>query len=421
MTFEFDDTARAVEQMARELCRREVDPVVADLEAGRVSVFEVMRRLAAALHLDTMVADPLRRRIARLRAGDTAPRGDAPDRALGDPAIAAAFVKEVARSSPGVALSIIANFGCGVTIAARGDADLVERCALPVLTFAKVGCWALTEPDTGSDAFAMRTTVRVDGAAAIVTGTKTFISNAPAADVILVYARCDGGGAAGSRDKMAILPVVVERATPGVTLGPPMAKMGMHASPTGEIAFDEVRVPRSHLLGDPARPQRAAAEQTLAGERAAIVALCLGVIERCLDDALAYATVREQFGRPLAGFQLTQAKLARMYVHRQNVKNLLLECIDLDRRAAARPRQVSAAKWYATEAALEVADAAIQILGGAGYVQGHAPERLYRDMRLWTIGGGTSEVQLLTIAKDLLRDRGFRAELDGEWERRGGR
>jgi len=416
--FAFDATLEAVEAMVRDFCAREVEPAIADLEAGRQSPYALARRMAEVFQIEAMIVEPLRSRSARRARGESlASGGSAPFNPMGDPGTAAVFAKELARVSPGFALCVVANFGCGATIAARGDAELIERCALPVLSFAKIGCWGLTEPGTGSDAFAMRTTVRIDGDHVVVNGAKTFVSNAPCADVLLIYARFDDGRPRDPHDKAAVFPVVVERGAPGLTQGPPMAKMGMHASPTGEIALDEVRVPRGCLLGDPEQPQRAAAEQTLASERLTVVAMALGVIERCLDDALRYAVEREQFGRPIAAFQLTQQKLARMYVQRENVTNLLLKCIALDRTGAARPRDVSAAKWYATESALAAADDAIQIMGGAGYVQGHAPERLYRDMRLWTIGGGTSEIQVLTIAKDLLRDHGLRAELNGDWRR----
>jgi alkylation response protein AidB-like acyl-CoA dehydrogenase len=192
-----------------------------------------------------------------------------------------------------------------------------------------------------------------------------------------------------------------------------MEKMGMHAAPTGEIFLEDVRVPRSHLLGDPDAPARDAAEETLASERAAIVAMCLGVIERCLDDSVAYAMDRMQFGKPIAAFQLIQQKLARMCVAHENVRNLMFKLIWLQENRSGTEREVSSAKWYATEAACDVALEAVQLMGGAGYMREHAPERLFRDIKLWTIGGGTSEIQQLTIAKDLLRERGFLIDLAG--------
>ena len=289
---------------------------------------------------------------------------------------------------------------------------------LKFLSLKKVGCWALTEPDSGSDAFAMRTTFRVDGNEVVIKGSKTFISNAPAADVFLIYARLDDPSRAkeNGREKQRIFPLVVERGTPGLSTGPPIEKMGMHASPTGEIFLDEVRVPRSHLLGDPDRPARDAAEETLAVERTAIVAMCLGVIERCLDDSVVYAMDRVQFDKPIAAFQLIQQKLARMYVAKENVRNLMFKLIWLQKAGGASEAEVSGAKWYATEAATAVALEAVQLMGGAGYTSEHAPERLFRDMKLWTIGGGTSEIQQLTIAKDLLRQHGFKIDLGGGYQ-----
>jgi alkylation response protein AidB-like acyl-CoA dehydrogenase len=413
--FEFDDTQQAIAEAIRQFCDREIEPVVLQLEAGEVSPYEVMRRLSEAFQLEEMVVEPLRRRIERLRRGEAPRHSDERDGLMGDPALMAIFARELARVSPGLCLCVTANMGCGVTIAARGDADLIERFAIPVLSLREVGCWGLTEPGSGSDAFAMATTVRVEGEEVVLNGSKTFISNAPAADVFLVYARLDAPSRAESagRDKQRVFPVVVARSASGLSTGPPMEKMGMHAAPTGEIFLQDVRVPRSHLLGDPDRPARDAAEETLAAERAAIVAMCLGVIERCLDDSIAYAIERVQFGKPIAAFQLIQQKLARMCVARENVSNLMFKLIWLQKSRKGTEREVSSAKWYATEAACEVALEAVQLMGGAGYTREHAPERLFRDIKLWTIGGGTSEIQQLTIAKDLLREHGFGIDLAG--------
>jgi alkylation response protein AidB-like acyl-CoA dehydrogenase len=421
MMFELDETQRAIADAVRDYCHHEIEPVVDRLERGDLSAYEVMGRLSDALGLDDLVGAPLRRKVERLRSSEP---GEIPDverkgaDALGDPVLAAVFATELARVSPGLCLCVTANMGCGSTIAAKGNAELIERVAIPVLTLRKVGCWALTEPDSGSDAFAMRTTARIDGDTVTLSGSKTFISNAPAADVFLIYARLEGEGtsAAGvrsERDKQRIFPIVVERGTPGLTTGPAMEKLGMWASPTGEIFLDDVRVPRSHLLGDPGHPAREVAEDTLAAERTAIAAMCLGVIERCLDDAITYAIDRVQFGKPIAAFQLVQQKIARMAVARENVRNLVFKLVWLQQRGGATECEVSAAKWYATEAACDVALEALQIMGGAGYVRGLAPERMFRDMKLWTIGGGTSEIQQLTIAKDLLRRRGFVIDLAG--------
>ena len=416
--FEFDETHQAISAALRKYCDQEIEPIVAKLESGEVSAYDVMRRFSVAFGLDEMIAAPLRAKIERMRGAEGPDRGpvrERPSTVVGDPAMAAVLSKELARVSPGLCLCFTASMGCGATVAARGDADLIERCAIPVLTLQKIGCWALTESESGSDAFSMRTTLRLDGDEVVINGAKAFISNAPEADFFLIYARMQGAEQAATdrRDKSRIFPVLVERGASGLSTGPAMEKMGMHASPTGEIFLDDVRVPRNHLLGDPDEPARDAAEQTLATERAAIVAMCLGVIERCLDDSVHYATNRVQFGRPIAAFQLIQQKLARMCVAHENVSNLVYKLIWMQRSGSGSEREVSAAKWYATEAACEVALEAVQLMGGAGYTREHAPERLFRDMKLWTIGGGTSEIQQLTIAKDLLRSHGFTIDLAG--------
>lgn len=409
--FEFDDTQAEMAAALRAYCTQEIEPLVSRLESGELSPYPTIRRLGETLGFGEMVGGALRKKIAHMRSGaekDEAVRSGP----LADPALFAIFAMELARVSPGLCLCVTANVGCGTTIAARGNADLIERCAIPVLALEKVGCWALTEPGSGSDAFAMRTSLRIEGDEVVLNGSKTFISNAPFADVFLVYARM-GGPESGGRDKQRIFPVVVERGVPGLETGPPMAKMGMHASPTGEIYLDEVRVPRSHLLGDPERPARDAAEGTLVAERAAVVAMSLGVIERCLDDSLSYAVERVQFGKPIAAFQLIQQKLARMFLARENVRNLLFKILWMQREGRRGEAEVSCAKWYATEAACEVALEAVQLMGGAGYAREHAPERLFRDMKLWTIGGGTSEIQQLTIAKEMLREKGLFVDLAG--------
>jgi alkylation response protein AidB-like acyl-CoA dehydrogenase len=416
--FEFDETQIAVQDAIRAYCQREVEPNLPAIEAGEISSFDVLRDFATAFGFSEMLGDPLRARAERLRKGtqrpDTRADGSVPAGA-GDPALTSIVVKELSRSSPGLSLCLMSNLGCAATIGAKGDADLIERCALPVISFEKVGCWGLTEPGSGSDAFAMKTSVRIEGDSVVLNGSKTFISNAPVADVLLVYARLEDP-AGDSRDKQRIYPVVVERGVPGLSTGAPMKKFGMHASPTGEIFLEECRVPRSHLLGDPDRPARDMAERTLAAERAIVVATCLGVIERCLDDSIAFAMDRRQFGKPIAAFQLIQQKLARMYVAYENVRNLMLKLNWLQREGRGSEREVSAAKWYATEAAADVALDAMQLMGGAGYMQECAPERLFRDIKLWTVGAGTSEIQTLTIAKDLLRERGFSIDLAGGYE-----
>ncbi len=406
--FEFDESHLAAEEFLRRYCAEEIEPLVLQLEDSSLSSYDVLRKLSVTFQMKEMFAEPML--AARTKGKEDSKSGGGGSGY--DPAVPAILFKELARVSPGLCLCLLSTFGCGTTIAAKAPPALAKRLALPLLSLEKVGCWGLTEPGTGSDAFAMRTTATLDGDTVTLNGSKAFISNAPSADVFLIYVRLVEK-TSDKTDKTRIFPVVVEKGTPGLTTGKPIRKMGMHACPTGEIFFDNVVVPRAHLLGDPEKPNRDVAEATLSSERAAIVAMCLGVIERCLHDATRYAIEREQFGKPIAAFQLIQQKLARMFVAKENVQNLLLKLIWLQTEKKGTPAEISAGKWYATETAVSVAMDAMQLMGGMGYSGECAPERLMRDIKLWTIGGGTSEIQQLTIAKHLLRQEGFSIDLAG--------
>jgi alkylation response protein AidB-like acyl-CoA dehydrogenase len=185
-----------------------------------------------------------------------------------------------------------------------------------------------------------------------------------------------------------------------------MEKMGMHSSPTGELFLADVRVPAAQLLGerldDPSREQ---ARDVFHGERTGMAPMCLGIIERCLEDALAYAKERETWGKKIAEYQLIQDKLARMYVHRENVRNLLFRQFEkLHKRVPITMAEASACKLYCARAATEVTLEAIQIMGGNGYMREYHVEMLMRDAKLLQIGGGTDEIQIVTIARHLLKD-----------------
>jgi alkylation response protein AidB-like acyl-CoA dehydrogenase len=191
----------------------------------------------------------------------------------------------------------------------------------------------------------------------------------------------------------------------GVETGPAMAKMGMHASPTGEIFLQDVRVGPEHLLGGKGRvSQRGSAKASLSNERFGMVPMCLGIVDRCLDESIAYAKSREQWGRPIGEFQLVQAKLSEMYVARTVMQSLLLRQLEADAKGIALPaEEASAAKLYCARAATQVALEAVQVMGGTGYMRGSVVEMLARDAKLLQIGGGTDEIQTLRIARELLR------------------
>jgi alkylation response protein AidB-like acyl-CoA dehydrogenase len=310
------------------------------------------------------------------------------------------FTVEMARVSPSFALSYGASIGLfGANVLGKGTAEQVERFALPVLRCERVGAWALTEPGAGSDALrGMKTTARRDGDHYVLQGSKTFITNAPYADVFLVYARVVGGALEGS-----IQPFIVERDTPGLSSGPPMKKMGMRGSPTGEVFLDEVRVPAEQVLGGGVR-QRDHVKSSLAAERGGLSVLSYGIAERCFDIARDYAKTRQQFGQPIANYQLVQHRLARMYVALSNCRRIVYADYLAGRTLRESVADVCAGKLYCAEMGTFVAFEAIHILAGNGYMEEYAVERLARDAKLIELGGGTTEMQILTIAREILRD-----------------
>ncbi len=321
-----------------------------------------------------------------------------------DPGMGAIISIEFSRVSPGFSMAVGASLGlCGGAIMRRGTLAQKKRFALPVLTGEKIGAWAITEPGAGSDAFGGMTTVakRVDGGY-VLRGGKTFISNAPHADVFVIYAKMDHGEL--PLRQRPIHAFVLERGAKGMTLGKPMKKMGMWSSPTGEIFLDDAFVPADQLLGEREKePSREGARDVFHGERTGIVPMCLGIIERCLEESIRYAKERKTWDRTIGEYQLVQAKIARMFVHFQNVRNLLFKSLWMAKNKVPMTMgEASSMKAYCAPAATEVAMEAVQILGGNGYMREFRVEQLARDAKLLQIGGGTDEIQLVTCARALL-------------------
>jgi hypothetical protein len=322
----------------------------------------------------------------------------------GQAAMMAILMMELSRCCPGFALAFGASLGLfGGAVMARGTPEQKEKWALPVLTMEKIGAWALTEPGAGSDAFgSMRTTARRVDDGWVLKGSKTFITNAPFADSFVVYARTSEGASSGEGEDVRAF--LVARTASGVATSPPFAKMGMHASPTGEIFLDDVHVPRDQLLGGEATVgSRAAAKASLSNERFGMTPMCLGMIERCLAESVKYAKERTQWGKPIASFQLVQEKLATMYTARTLVRTLLLRQLEAEQTGAPlTAEEASATKLYCARTTTACALEAVQIMGGAGYMTGSVVEMMARDAKLFQIGGGTDEIQILRIAREIL-------------------
>ena len=393
MDTDLTDTERLLRDTFRGWFTSELAPQVAAMESGTVTPYALMRTMHRTLGLDAM--------LTRTAGGAT--RGSDTTASGGLEANVAryartTFVVEMARVSPSFALSWGASTGLfGANVLGKGTPEQVERFAMPVLRSERVGAWGLTEPGAGSDALSgMRTTARRDGDHYVLNGSKTFITNAPYADLFLVYARVQGGELDGS-----IQPFVVERSDPGISTGPPMKKMGMRGSPTGEIFLDELCIPADRVLGGGVR-QRSHVKSSLAAERGGLSVLSYGIAERCFEIARDYAKTRTQFGQPIAQFQLVQQRLARMWVALSNCRRIVYADWLAGRALRESAADVSAGKLYCAEMGTFVAFEAIHILAGNGYMEEYVVERLARDAKLIELGGGTTEIQILTIARELL-------------------
>lgn len=307
---------------------------------------------------------------------------------------------ELGKTSPAFRSLFGTNNGIGSQGIIIDGTDEQKRHYLPRLATGEIiGSFALTEPDAGSDAAALRTSARREGDHYLINGTKRFITNAPEAGIFTVMARTDPEirGAGG------ISAFIVEAGTPGLSLGKTDRKMGQKGAHTCDVIFDNCRVPAANLIGGKEGVGFKTAMKVLDKGRLHIAAVATGAAERMLDDALRYAMERKQFGQPIANFQLIQAMLAdsRMEIY-------AARCMVLD---AARRRdlgedvgtEASCCKLFATEMCGRVADRAVQIHGGSGYVSDYAVERFYRDVRLFRLYEGTSQIQQLVIARNMIR------------------
>lgn len=406
--FEFTEEHKMVRTMVRRWATEKLEPKVDDLEAGEPP-YELMRDFARTFGIPGMVKSAFERLEKKAEEGAVDARQARKMLSLGgsDPALSAALSIELSRVSPGFMLAFGASMGlAGSAIMARGTMEQKRRWGLPIMTWEKIGAWGMTEPGAGSDAFRSMRTVAVprDGGY-VLNGQKTFITNAPYADIMVVYAKIDDGDGVPLADR-PIQAFVVERGDAGVSVSRPMRKMGMHSSPTGEIFLEDAFVPADRLLGMQASALgRASGKDVFHSERTGMAPMCVGIIERCLEICTDYARERETWGRKIAEYQLVQEKLARMFMHLQNCQNLMFKQIALEKeRKSMSAAEASATKLYCARAATECALEAVQILGGNGYMQEYRVEMLMRDAKLLQIGGGTDEIQIINIARYLLRD-----------------
>jgi alkylation response protein AidB-like acyl-CoA dehydrogenase len=306
-------------------------------------------------------------------------------------------IEELARVDPGVALSVAAHNGlCSAHIALFGNEAQKQKYLVALARGEKIGAWGLTESTSGSDAAGMRTAAVKAGACWVLNGSKTFTTHGRVGDVMVVMAVTDR--AAGTKGISAF---IVEKGTPGLSPGKKEDKLGMRASDTSEVLFENCRIPAEQLVGDEGQGF-VNTMQVLDAGRIGIAALAVGLAQGAYEAALSYARERKAFGKTIASFQAIQWKLADAATKIEAARLLTYRAAYLKERGRRTTLESSMAKLYASEIAVRVADDCVQIHGGYGFVKDYPAEKYFRDVKLTTIGEGTSEIQRLVIARQLL-------------------
>jgi len=307
-------------------------------------------------------------------------------------------IQEIAKVCGSIGLSLAAhNSLCTGHILTFGNEEQKKKWLPKLASVEWLGAWGLTEANTGSDAMRMGTTAVLDGDHYVVNGSKNWITHGKSGGIAVVMVRT---GEIGSSKGISAL--VIERGTPGFHAGKKENKLGMRASETTEMIFDNCRVPKENLLGNEGEGFKQAMK-VLDGGRISIAALSLGIAKGAFEAAVAYSKERHQFGQPIANFQGISFKLATMATEIEAAELLLMQAADLKNRHQPVTKQAAMAKYYASEVAVRTATEAVQIFGGYGYTKDFPVEKYYRDAKLCTIGEGTSEIQKIVIAREALR------------------
>jgi len=380
MLFDLTEEQRMIQDMARQLAQKEVLPLAAALDEEERYPAELVAQMA---ELGLMgVAVPERYGGAGM-----------------DTVCYAIAIEEIARAcaSTAVIMSVNNSLVCD-PILHYGSEDLKNRCLVPLASGKALGCFGLTEPGAGSDAAALKTTAVRQGDHYVVNGTKNFITNAPVADYCVLFAVTDK-----EKKHKGITAFVLDMKTPGVSVGRPEKKLGIKASPTASIVLEDVKIPVQNRLGEEGEGFRVAM-QTLDGGRIGIAAQAVGIARAALEDALAYAKERRQFGQPIAAFQAIQWMLADMATEIEAARLLTWRAAWMKDRGMRYSKESSMAKLYASEAAMRAGVKGIQIHGGYGYIKEYPAERHFRDAKITEIYEGTSEIQRLIISGAILRD-----------------
>ena len=377
---DFDENQIAIKNTIREFAEKQIKPRVMEFDEAQKFPMDIMQQLGELGFLGILVPEEF--------GGSQ----------LGYVEYAL-VVEELARIDPSISLSVAAHNGLCVNHINMFANDELKKKYLPDLAGGrKIGAWALTEPGSGSDAAGMSTTAVKEGNYYVLNGTKNFITHGGVGETAVVMAITDK-----SKGKKGISAFIVEKGTAGFTVGKKENKLGMRASETTQLAFDNCKVPAENLIGDEGEGFTQAMK-ILEGGRISIASLSVGLAQGCLESALAYSKERKQFGKTLSEFQATQFKLADIATDVEAARIMTFKAARLKDEGKNILDIASKAKLFASEIATKAANEAVQILGGYGFTKDYPVEKFYRDVKLLTIGEGTSEVQRIVIARTLLQD-----------------
>jgi butyryl-CoA dehydrogenase len=380
MVFDLTEEQRMIQEMARNFAQKEVLPKSAELdETGRYPG-ELVRQMAELGLLGVAVPEEY-------------------GGAGMDNICYAIAMEEIARAcaSTAVIMSVNNSLVCDPLLK-FGTEEQKKKYLVPLASGRKLGCFGLTEPGAGSDAGSQKTTAVRNGGHYVVNGTKNFITNAPEADFCILFAMTDK-----EKKQKGITAFILDMKSQGVTIGKHEKKMGIKASPTSSVILEDVRIPVEDRLGKEGDGFKVAMN-TLDGGRIGIASQAIGIARASLEDALAYAKERKQFGQPIAEFQAIQWMLADMATEIDAARLLAYRAAWLKDRKARHSKESAMAKLYASEAAMRAGVKGIQIHGGYGYIKEYPAERHFRDAKITEIYEGTSEIQRLVIASSMLKD-----------------
>lgn len=379
MQFDLSEDQRMIREAAREFAEKEIKPVAAKLDEEAEFPAEIVAKLGELGFMGMMVPEKY-------------------DGAGLDAVSYAMAVEEISRAdaSTGVIMSVNNSLVCQ-PILDFGSEYLKEKYLKKLASGGALGAYSLTEPEAGSDAGSIQTTAVPDGDDYIINGTKIFVTSGAAADVIVLFASTDRE--AGSKGLSAF---VIEKGFPGFSVGKKENKMGIRASVTSELVFEDCRVPKANVLGEEGMGFKVAM-QALDGGRIGIASQAVGIAQACLDESVRYSKERKQFGKPISSFQAVQWMLADMATRIEASRLLTYRAAYVKDKGSRFSKDAAMAKLFASETAVDAAIDAVQIHGGYGYMKEYTVERLFRDSKITEIYEGTSEIQRLVIAAHLLK------------------